>query len=356
MRIKILLFVSFFVTLTSLQAQSIIAKINFQNKNLIFGSLNNNLYSLNSDTKNTNWVFNSENQIFCQAEIKENKIFIGDANAMIYCIGTDGKQIWKINLGTYSPIANKPTLIDNNLYVTSASSLFILDPRDGSTLGKFYADAPISSPVSFKDNSILIGDTKGKIYKLSLQGSLVESYQCASAGVFGKIAVDQNNLFFGSNDMNFYKFSLDEKKVVAKTTTSEWVSSTPAIDGNLIFFGNDGGFFYCLDKTTMATKWKFKANASIRTESLVIGNKIFFGSDDKNLYVLDKVAGKLIKKFPAKEKIKSSPVLIENAIYFADESGEVYKISTDLAAIKTIFKTTGENSDESPKVIETAKK
>lgn len=356
MRIKILLFISFFAALTSSQAQSIIAKINFQNKNLIFGSLDNNLYSLNSDTKTTNWIFNSENPIYSSAEIKENKIFIGDSNAMVYCIGSDGKQVWKINLGTYNAIANKPTIIDNNLYVASASSLFVLDPRDGSTLGKFYADAAISSPISYKDNSIFIADSKGKIYKLSLEGALIESYQGASAAIFSKLIIDQNNLYFGSNDMNFYKFNLDEKKIVSKIPTNEWISSTSVIDGNLVFFGNDGGFFYCLDKTNMTTKWKFKAAASIRTESLIIGNKIFFGSDDKNLYVLDKTTGKLIKKFLAKEKIKSSPVLIENSVYFADESGEVYKISTDLTTIKTVFKTAGEISSPAPKVIETAKK
>ncbi|KAF2516472.1 outer membrane protein assembly factor BamB family protein [Flavobacterium foetidum] len=355
MKIKIVLFIGFFATLNVLQGQSIISKISVQNKNLIFGSLNKNLYSVSIDSKKTNWTFSAETEIYGQAEVKDNKIYLGDSNGLVYCIGSDGKQIWQKNLGTYEAITHKPIFIDNNLYISSGSSLFILDPRDGSTLGKFYANAPITSPVSTKDNYLLIADNKGKIYKLSKEVALIDSYQIALGAVFGKIIIDENNIFFGSNDSNFYKYSLDGKKVISSVATNDWVSSSPLKEGNLIFFGNDGGFFFCLDKNNMTTKWKFKATASIRTEPLITGDKIFFGSDDKNLYVISKSTGKLIKKFLAKDKIKSSPALIENVVYFADESGEVYAVDTELKALKSIFKTAGQNADPT-KTVETVKK
>lgn len=356
MKIKYLLLICLFSSINLLYSQSIFAKLSFQNDNLLFGSLNANFYSFNTKTKKQNWVFKADNAIYAQAEIVNNKIIFGDDKGIIYCISSDGKEIWKRNLGTYNGVVNKPIILNENILVTSASKFFIINQNDGTVILTFYADRPIFSPISLTSkNEIIFADLTGKIYKLSSEGKLIGSFQAIEKAIFGKIIIDNNSLFFGSNDNNFYKYSLEKQNIVFKIKTDDYVSSTPIEDENYIYFGNDSGNFYCVSKNEEKIKWQFKTAAGVRNEALLIEDKVIFGSDDKNLYIINKISGKLIKKFLVREKIKSSPILFNKSIYFADNTGEIYQIDPTFKSIKTIFKATNNNM-ETMKEVETVKK
>ena len=249
---------------------------NGSEKQIIFGSDDDKLYSLNSQGIK-NWSFQAQRDIRSTPSFgdidKDNnlEIIFGSMDSSLYILNKNGslKKKYKSN----GKIISSPTLFDYDYNETLEIAFNVFDEylylidHLGNDISPFpiYIGEPIfSSPaVGDIDNDglyeIVISTRDGKIYSFDTNGKLQENFPFSidSRISTSPILFDISNngrkeIIFGADDMNLYVLNSNGDQV-AKFEVEDKIESSPIIyDINLdglkeIIFGTNNGKLYCLN-------------------------------------------------------------------------------------------------------------
>jgi len=122
------------------------------------------------------WKFTSDAPVRGGMTTDENHIYFGNSEGSIYCLNkSDGKEIWKINIG--EAVTSAPLLIEDKVVVAGRDvALVALSKQDGKLLWKFERkkgqphtwgwDYYTSGPVAFKNN-LIVGSGDKKLYAVN---------------------------------------------------------------------------------------------------------------------------------------------------------------------------------------------
>ncbi len=243
------------------------------------------------------WHFHAGRPIFGGALVTDDAIFFVCDNGYLFKLArTDGKEIWKYDLGGervarllpdpqeklldgYDSTSPTPVLADGVLYVGSAD-------------GSFHA---------------VKADTGERVWRFESKGQ-----------VRGTAALSSDNVFFGTRGGLIHAVARSTGKEVWKFETQLPVTSTPALIGGRLIIGARNGILYGMDPATGAIQWKISFWGSwIESTATDGGNGLaYIGSSDlRRITCFDPKDGRIVWKTDVFGDPWGKPVLTGKFIY-----------------------------------------
>lgn len=244
------------------------------------------LFAVNAATGKVKWRFNKWTDgkgigwVDSSPAVVGDRVYFSARDEHFYCIGTDGKAIWRTNTGgLYN--SSSPTVVNGRIYVAPGATMtdFIsLRASDGEILwrqtlegtktpeGKQDRSAQFSysSPVVV-GNRVYTAATNGIFYAMDVEKGDIQwkfltngiVYYFSPTAYNGKLLAAAGEL-----DPNLYAIDLNTGKQAWKFTAphakSFYISSTAAADNTVyIGMGVPDQMIYAVDATTGKEKWRF---------------------------------------------------------------------------------------------------
>ena len=300
----------------------------------------------------------------------------------------------KWSFRTNGPIYSSPIIDNKVLYIASTdSTLYALDPKNGSLLHKFRTGGDIRSNVVVHDNYLAVVSGDGKLYYLnktdlsqiwSFSSRGDKKYELYSFADYFQSSplIHNNHIYFGSGDGYVYALDLRRGELIWEFKTEGVVHSEPLVYDDIIYFGSYDGYFYAVDIASGKLVWRFKSigqryfpkgemsGSAIAYDQMIFAagrdfnlyaldakkghgvwnkyfqngwalakpavkdNALFIGtSDDKALFALDPYSGKELWKTNVAFNVFAAPAFSENLIYVATLMGRIYAINRQSGSV-----------------------
>lgn len=159
----------------------------------------------------------------------------------------------------------------------------------------YRSDANVISTPATSDQSVIFGNSLGKVEAISLAtGRKQWSWQSGNA-VYSSPAISRNRVVFGSGDGNIYCLSADKGQLLWQFKTGAAVLGNPLIAGNIVYIGGSDHHFRAVDLVTGKERWNFNGlDGPVVSTPVLYEGKLIFGAWDRNLYALDAANGQLL--------------------------------------------------------------
>jgi len=237
------------------------------------------------------------------------------------------------------PIFSSPVSTKNEVVVIGShdKNIYFFDKK-GNLISKYKTDGWVhASPSILTDGTIAVGSYDGHIYFFNENGELKTKIKPGSGSLFTSIIELPNRLLvFGSNRKGVIFYNRKDS-TIHTYPVKRWVHGTPKLIGkDKIVIGSNDKNLYVLDKDANLFS-KIKTHGWIMHSApsqMTAKNNFAVGSYDKNLYVFN-TNGKKISAFKTKGRIHGSPLALKDSkivfgsfdrfIYFLKPDGTLFK-------------------------------
>jgi len=240
---------------------------------LIVGSYNNVLYSIDPENGTLNWTFTGARNRFVAGPLAtERGIFAPNADKNVYALDFEGNLRWEFELDSESwaqPVSDPECTC---LYVTSMDhTVYALNPESGTLLWR----------------------------SRDLGGAIVGSPALSEAGA----------LYVGTFGSAMLALDSQDGEELWRFPTEGWVWSGPALSEDRLYFGDLNGYFYAVDATTGTQAWRIgseQLDGPIAGSPLVEEGAIYFTTESGTIYAVD-LEGKILWSQPVGGKLYTPP-------------------------------------------------
>ncbi|MCW4028890.1 MAG: PQQ-binding-like beta-propeller repeat protein [Candidatus Bathyarchaeota archaeon] len=249
------------------------------------------------------------------------------------------KNTWDLE-GLRSTFLTSPVIANGVLYFGGSSTIFALNPANGSlirtySLGSSWISSSSASPAIVND-ILYVGTGDGKVIALNVtSGDTIWNYTTGS-GISSSPAITNGVLYVGSVDDNLYALNATTGTLLWSFTTGGNVNSSPAVSKGLVFFGSEDGKLYALNAQTGVQVWNYSAtgnynNAAPCVENGIVYASIYSSSTSGSVFALNATTGQEIWTV---SKTAYCPVTVANGIaYFtATNDGYSYALNATTGA------------------------
>jgi outer membrane protein assembly factor BamB/predicted MPP superfamily phosphohydrolase len=154
-----------------------------------------------------------------------------------------------------------------------------------------------STPAVWK-NYVVVGNSGGMVYGLSLKDGMKRWIFKAEKSVFSSPSIAGKKVVFGSSDKNIYCVNVKNGKLLWKLTTQAPVVAAPVIEKAIVYVGGSDGRFRAIKLNTGELVWEFDGvDGFVETKPLLYQEKVIFGAWDTYLYALNIKDGSLAWKW-----------------------------------------------------------
>ncbi len=237
---------------------------------LIVGSFDHKLYSLNPQSGAQNWVFDqAKDRWIGGVLVADDAIYAANADYNLYALTFTGTLKW---------------------------------------VAPFQADQAIwGSPVSDGAN-VYFGTLGRHVYAVNAQTGRQTWVQTVDGAILGSPALGPNNsLYVGTYGGVLVALNTRNGEIIQQETASSWIWSGPAQDGVNVYFGDANGMFYAFPMTGAGQPWTQQLNGAIVGSPLVSGSTIVVGTESGNVYFMDNT-GQNVRPVSIAGKIYAAPV------------------------------------------------
>ena len=215
-------------------------------RDVLVGSYDFRLYSLEAKTGRSNWVYETGNYINGSAAISGGLTAFGGCDAIVHVVDIlAGKKIREIEAGAY--IAASGAMDAGHLYVGHyENELLSVDVVKGVIDWRYRdrAFAFMSSP-AVKPDRILIGSRDKRLHCVNRENGKVMWTFPTRGKVESSPVVAGGRVVVGSDDGRVYVVSLADGSEVWNYDIGQPVQSSPAVVDGYIVIGSDDGYVYC---------------------------------------------------------------------------------------------------------------
>ncbi|UBH16593.1 PQQ-binding-like beta-propeller repeat protein [Macrococcus armenti] len=179
---------------------------------IIFGT-NNELISIDYDTFETNWSFDTGNIIDATASLDDRNVYIGSENRRFYAVNKHtGEVVWETLLN--DKINSSSILCENNIYIGDISGiLYSIDKKNGdinwqsSNFGGFYYCQ--FSSINNRYITFVINENFYMVEMIS--GAVICKYDYNGLGFHSPPFIYKDTVIIGSHNkrVGIFKFSSD---------------------------------------------------------------------------------------------------------------------------------------------------
>lgn len=274
----------------------------YNNSNIIFGSNDKNIYSVDINTKNKSWSFNVDKEMKNKPVIDGDNVIVSSLSSCYMLDAKTGQQLWKFTDG-----GNVVDKVDEYDYHTA-------DPKIYNDLVVF----PAKSGTLYGLNK----ETGEKKWELKLPNNNMITVMSE---------VYENKVALGGNGSKGYIVDLDTQKITyTKDMGKPWVHGAAIYDGYAYFSGRSCNVV-AIDLSNNSVKWQYTEPIGSWFSGQIIGNdgKVYVpGSDSHELLAFDAKKGTLLQKYESRVNMFSEPIIVDNVLYMG--VGDVYGKSSGL--------------------------
>ncbi|MFT9495020.1 PQQ-binding-like beta-propeller repeat protein [Anaerosolibacter sp.] len=207
----------------------------------------------------------------------------------------NGKKKWSSELDLDGRPNKSPLIVGDTLYVgTSTGALYAIKDQEtsGQIVWKLRVQGGITGGIMYADNRIYFSTDQGKIYSISLNGSVLWNQQLSAEGL-----------------------------------------STPTVANGLIYTTTADGYIYALDGETGNLEWEkrvYEGELSLDGDYHSVtaeGDRIFASTPDGRIVLLDGSRGKLMKDLETDHQIIGTIATDGEHLYGLNEEGALYSFS-----------------------------
>jgi len=158
----------------------------------------------------------------------------------------------------------------------------------------FQDDSDLGAGFARYKNTVITGNTGGKVYALDLtSGQKVWEYTTGGK-VYSTPAVWKNTVVVGSSDHYIYGIDAKNGRLKWKIETGKAVLGSPVVEKGIAFIGGSDGSFKAIDIQKGQVKWSFdKLKGYVSARPTLYQGNVIFGDWGNGFYALDKRDGHL---------------------------------------------------------------
>ncbi len=267
---------------------------------LIAGSYENKLYSINPNSRQQNWVYDAaKDKYVAQPLVVDSTVYAPNTDKHLYALDKTGGLLWKAS-GEHA-FWSTPVTDGKLVYVSSMDHhVYAFDPGTGKQV---WTSADLGGAMTGK----VALDPAGKIYVGTL-GSKMMALDAASG------------------------------KVLWQTPAKGWVWAGPLIAGDQVIFDDLDGNVYSLNASDGQVKWQVQPdkgnNREITSAPVATKDTLYFASQSGTLYAVDlatgnprwnkSIGGQIYSDLVlAGDKILVAPMNFSAALVLADQTGNI---------------------------------
>ena len=228
--------------------------------------------------------------------------------------------------GVLRPLDSRPTVDDEIVWASSASTIYSIDADMGSTRWKTPVGFSIASPIFTINERQYIGSHDHAVYAVIGKERVPDWKFSTFAPITAMPVVSESTLFAGSEDGKLYAFNFTKRENLWQVKTTGAITADLVQDDKNLYFGSEGFDFYCVSKGTGGVVWKFPAQGPIRSAAWLVGDKtILVRADDSALFCLDKATG--TEKWRDSDAVK--PVALGRFLYLATNNKTIKAVDIE---------------------------
>jgi outer membrane protein assembly factor BamB len=255
----------------------------------------------------------SNNVTFYAAPVltDDGQLLVGSFDHKLYSLNpTTGAQNWSYSTG--SRIIGSPLATDDGIYVPSSDNkLYSLD-LNGNFKWAFVARGSLwTQPIAGLDcDCIYVASTDRYIYSISTRdGSLIWEVNL-NTSIQGTPALSEDKtLYAGTLGGDVVAVNASDGTVTWRKKLGGEIWSSPVLEGDRLYLGDLAGNFYALNKSAGDIDWQVKAEGRIIGTPLVTPSGVYFTSDDGYLHGVDR-NGNIILTKDLEVTIYASPAMV----------------------------------------------
>ena len=226
----------------------------------------------------------------------QDLVFVAGENQVLHAVATaTGKRKWLLDTG--GQLVTAPAVDGATVYVASLNRLLAVSVETGAVLWTHTAGAHIWSSPTVVDEVVYFGAENGILAALHAgTGALRWTFTAAGAvRTQPAVSPDKTVVLIGDDGGVLSAVSTADGTMRWQFVAGAIVRSSPLISGTLVVFGAHDGAVRGVSLNTGARQWVFSTGGSVRSSPQAdpAANTVVFGSDDGNVYTLDATSGVL---------------------------------------------------------------
>ena len=215
-------------------------------------SSDHNVYAIDIETRDTRWVFETENWVWATPLVVEDTVFIASMDHILYAVDSQsGNEVWRF-AESQSALPAAPAYAESTLYLGSLDgNIYAVDAKTGASQWRYKVDGSVWAAPLIQDDMLYFGTISGKIYALSTANGK-EVWQASVGGqVRGTPAYVNGILYFGCEDGRLYAFKAQDGRQatspLGRQLEKASIYTSPVYDGQHLYIVATDGQVYALD-------------------------------------------------------------------------------------------------------------
>lgn len=210
--------------------------------NLIVGSYNNALYSLDPNTGSLKWTFSqAKGKFIASPLVVDGKIFAPNGDYNLYAVDLNGNLLWKF--AAKQALWSRPVSDSVNVYQASMDhSVYAIDINTGSKVWSIdLGGAVLYSPTLSPDGVLYVSTLARNLVAINTADGKIIWQRSFDTDLWTQPALADTNLFFGDINGKVYAVSAKDGSDVWSQAVNEPVVGFPTTISNGIVFATEKG-------------------------------------------------------------------------------------------------------------------
>jgi len=202
------------------------------------------LYAIGQKTKL--WTFETDDQIQSSPALADDNIIFGSDDGYIYSLDhIHGNLKWQVK--TEASVQSTPSYaeeLDRVFVGSSDQRLYALDANSGRIEWTYEVSGQIFNGIAFSDNRVIFGSTDRHVYCMdAINGNLEWKFK-ANSVISTNPLIAKDMVIFGSLDKNLYILSLKDGSILWTRELKGRIRTSPVVWGDYLFCASENNYLY----------------------------------------------------------------------------------------------------------------
>ncbi len=310
---------------TGIEATAIVVDVGNGQRLALIADMDGHLHALDLGTGEPRWTFDGQLGFNASPAWHNGRIYIGDLEGIFYCIGTDGKELWRFSAGAQID-SGAGFFGDSVLFTSQDAFLYCLDTKTGAKLWEVETGDQLRCSPTVVEGQCFLAGCDGLLHVVDLaKGEVVSTVEINSpTGATPSSAGDM--VFFGTEKSGLLAINWRERKLAWEFDDegrATAIRSNPAIRDGRLIFGADSRRVYCLNAADGAVQWTADIKSGMETSPVIVGARVFVAGSDGRLYAFAFDSGQLLWEHEAGGGFSASPAVAWENLVIGTRRGTV---------------------------------
>lgn len=220
----------------------------------------------------------------------EGRVFFAYLGGDVVAVdATDGKQVWRTNLGAH--LESSPMAVGGSLYLgTDGGEVVALRTADGSPIWRFQSPDAIKASPSYHAGRIYVADYEGVMFSLEAatgkpvwRTNTTTRPPFGEGGFFSSPAIGFGKVYAARDDGTVFAFDEAGGKIDWSFPTGAPAYGSPAVarvpgTPPSVYIGAENGRLFALDAGNGKRRWRYDVGGPIPGTASVIGHTVYSSS------------------------------------------------------------------------------